>query len=125
MGNRASMQTATQARHTPGPWEQEREATVCKGSLGDRLVEYAGVVHRTDSGVTYICDCWGLDEDGNGDEPSETAEANAALIAAAPDLLELVRLAACPLGIGSHEFTRPGGWRERAQAAIAAATGER
>lgn len=36
-------------------------------------------------------------------------------------MLALLREAAAPGGVGPHEFSRPGGWRERALAAIAAA----
>lgn len=39
-------------------------------------------------------------------------------------LVDLVAQAAIIGGIGQHEFTRPGGWLERAQAALALATGE-
>ena len=34
-------------------------------------------------------------------------------------LLALVEQAAVPGGIGEHEFSRPGGWRERAERVIA------
>lgn len=45
------------------------------------------------------------------------------MVAAFDALLALVREAAAPGGIGPHEFSRPGGWRERALAAIARAGG--
>lgn len=57
---------------------------------------------------------------------AELAEADAdyeALAAERDALLALVREASAPGGIGPHEFYRPGGWRERALAAIAKAEG--
>lgn len=50
---------------------------------------------------------------------SLTFEQTAQLMAAAPELLELLRETVAPGGIGSHEFTRPGGYRERALALLA------
>lgn len=46
-------------------------------------------------------------------------------LAAASDMLALVQEAACPGGIGQHEFSRPGGWLDRAHAAIAKAEGRK
>ncbi|MTJ93894.1 MAG: hypothetical protein F8N36_13705 [Desulfovibrio sp.] len=54
-----------------------------------------------------------------GPLPLEERQANGRLIQNAPALLALVRQVAVPGGIGPHEFTRPGGWLERATLALA------
>lgn len=41
------------------------------------------------------------------------------LMSVAPDLLALLQETVAPGGIGPHEYSRPGGYRERAQAVIA------
>jgi hypothetical protein len=94
------------------------------GTLGRRLVEYAGVVnmHGDGGGTDYVCDCWGLSADGQGDEPSETAEANARLISAAPALLAALRELVREANMNGGEVT-PGAV-EAAETAIAAACGE-
>jgi hypothetical protein len=41
------------------------------------------------------------------------------------DLQALIREAAVPGGVGPHEFSRPGGWLERAKAVLARIDGQR
>lgn len=76
------------SNHTPGPWITTTwETTTPEG----RFETYASVQHPLeDGGYIFICDCWGLeDEETHGVRlPSETAKANARLIAAAPKMLQ-------------------------------------
>jgi len=85
----------TTAKHTPGPWEVDAHPTM----LENELVEFATVTHKDGNGGTvYICDCWGLnDEKRNGQrEASDTALANARLIAASPIMISaLENVSAC------------------------------
>jgi len=57
------------------------------------------------------------------DDPQSQAEAALQAIQTltgwAGELAGLLRQAAAPGGIGQHEFSRPGGWRERALATLA------
>jgi hypothetical protein len=77
------MDIKTTTTHTPGPW------IVCVNSLDDSLsVEQDGEV-ITESDPVIVVGC--VDDMGDG-LSRETGEANARLIAAAPDLL-----AACDL----------------------------
>ncbi|MFO1394674.1 MAG: hypothetical protein U1F09_12995 [Steroidobacteraceae bacterium] len=66
------------ARHTPGPWK------VCEGSPFTRW--YVKAIH-----ATYVIAECGISE-------GKTGEANARLIAAAPDLLALARQYASECG---------------------------
>lgn len=52
--------------------------------------------------------------------PSSSPDTNRTLL----DLSALVREAAVPGGIGPHEFSRPGGWLERAKAVLARIDGK-
>lgn len=92
--------------HTPGPWSVESVAEVICGNLpsphmviGDDC-EIVADVHR---------------------------EANARLIAAAPDLLEALEYAVSMYGKPGGPWSipaDPGGWLDRARTAIAKARGE-
>lgn len=70
----------TQAAHTPGPWY----VTPYKTSIGVTSRPDGGYAHRIAE-----CDYW--NPAGNGQPDREAAEANARLIASAPDLLETLR----------------------------------
>lgn len=48
-----------------------------------------------------------------------TFEALVRLMCAAPELLALLEETVAPGGIGPHEFSRPGGYRDRALATLA------
>ena len=66
-------------QHTPGPW---------------RIVEFAdsGIfVSPPDDNISVICDIVTRSQELGNDDPSDEDRANAALIAAAPELLEALR----------------------------------
>lgn len=87
------------AKHTPGPWHQDRWGEIA-GPDG-RPVAFAAASRMTTDDVAG----------SNG-----VASANARLIAAAPDLLRILRVMA------KHHSSSP--WIGEARAAIAKATGE-
>jgi hypothetical protein len=68
-------------KHSPGPW-------VNMGMSGSGLTERFDVEHRSESSSYHICTIEVLN---NTREARERAEANARLIAAAPDLLAACR----------------------------------
>lgn len=70
-----------QSKHTPGPWSFTAAGRV----MSDRYSQPFGVVEAGKKNL--ICGCFG---DVAGGET--TAEANARLIAAAPELLEQLRI---------------------------------
>jgi hypothetical protein len=71
------------AKHTPGPWEVGPLANREDGNGNDERV-----IETYDGGPT-IATAWPMADDFNRDDAPER-EANARLIAAAPDLLDLV-----------------------------------
>jgi hypothetical protein len=97
------------AQHTPGPWKAVRNAsfwevvTPLLGQTLDQANEYS-------PSLAYV---W-----GEGEEP---AEANARLIAAAPDLLEALRTARDHIDMDALEISHCKD-AERIRAAIAKAT---
>ncbi len=98
------------SEHTPGPWR------VFKGGVSGRII---GIGELNGEGV---CDCgFGVWRGG-----SEEAEANARLIAAAPELLEALQKARNALDLvdDDSEFHDVQSAREMADAAIAKATEE-
>lgn len=101
--------TATKVQHTPGPWKVYARATKSSNFGG-----YSNLVHATDDrGPCSVARVRG----GNHDD-REVVDANARLIAAAPELLE-----ACKRALPHHQ----GGHSEVGallRAAIANASGE-
>jgi hypothetical protein len=97
------------AQHTPGPWKAVRNAsfwevvTPLLGQTLDQANEYS-------PSLAYV---WG--------EGEEQAEANARLIAAAPDLLEALRTARDHIDMDALEISHCKD-AERIRAAIAKAT---
>ena len=101
--------------HTPGPWR-----------ITDRygvLTYQVGIDGRT------VCTVWprqqGHRPSGVDTEPWPEGEANARLIAAAPELLDALRAAVDLYGKPGGPWNVPGPvgtWIEQARAAIAAAT---
>lgn len=88
------MTTPTQTQHTPGPWKQHSDGEKTYASV-------RGAKNQT------VADC--------GSRSDRVAQANARLIAAAPELLRLLCIAADePITIGLHT---------QIQAAIARAEG--
>lgn len=71
----------TQSKHTPGPWEVHSNNSGWSGNqaLGSRETTY--IINRHKRGV-HLSDEM---------HPNEEQQANAALIAAAPDLLEALK----------------------------------
>jgi len=93
------------AKHTPGPWE------AFATPVG------VGVISRRRADVAH---CGGFDTD----RPREEEEANARLIASAPDLLEaLIELRDAHHGLRSSAKIKHAAYL-KARAAIARATGE-
>jgi hypothetical protein len=93
-------------QHTPGPWLTDRN-NVHAGQI-------ATVMHCKNGWVEIWTDKWaetGLEEDEQ--------EANARLIAAAPDLLEALKDALCALECCGKDYPAA----TKAHAAIAKATG--
>lgn len=62
------------AKYTPGPWEIRHRLNVAKGNRG-------------------IANCGGYSDNNNQEQAQDENEANAQLIAAAPDLLAACKLA--------------------------------
>lgn len=77
-------------QHTPGPWE---------ASIKSPVVTHGGwlICVKDKKGVT-IC------EAPNTSQRTATKKANARLIAAAPDLLEALKLASTMLQVGGPEY---------------------
>ena len=101
-------------QHTPGPWTYQRLQPYMKGcsiGTGDLAIPTAG---------TLIATAWNTTKGLSGPQDAET-EANARLVAAAPELLEAAKVAHRWLssGLRKHEAIR-----ELLRAAIAKATGE-
>ena len=92
-----------EAKHTPGPWEYD----------------YGRYIRKEDTGGTIALMC---ESDGHVDPEHATSmplEANARLIAAAPDLLEALQ----DLSISASESGYSGIVLDRARTAIAKAKG--
>lgn len=78
----------TQARHTPGPWEIERVPIESRG--GSNTMWKIGPM------VACIYDDWRPREKGISENANQ---ANARLLAAAPELLEACKVAAVAFGL--------------------------
>ncbi len=100
----------SEVKHTPGPWHCTPEADL------PRIGVYAGKDDEDDEAI--ICDV--TDEDLKVDGENE---ANARLIAAAPDLLEALEIVQNGIN-GSLVHGIPEKLERRIKAAIAKATGE-
>ena len=106
------------SKHTPGPW-------VLGESSGGR---HFRAVNATDHSelATVV---WVMEDDDTEGAPSPECEANAHLIAAAPELLEALEYAVIDFdNWAAHEDNHPHEhlvvWAEKARAAIAKAKGE-
>lgn len=92
-------------KHTAGPWE---------------LIEFGGPQIGNPETGEAICTMW-----GSRNDPKDPIEANARLIAAAPELLEALRLALEYFNSAQAQLSASGQVaRDAARAAIAKATGE-
>ena len=96
------------SQHTPGPWN-------IRGDAYQIVANYDADTHEGSWREHYDVICTFEDEFG---EPALEARANARLIAAAPDLLALVREV-----LSDELASLAPGTIERAEAAIAKATG--
>ena len=65
-----------------------------------------------------VLDVESIPDTGLDDEYAVVCAALRRLAMQGAMLARLVEEASCPGGIGQHEFVRPGGWREKALAAI-------
>lgn len=102
------------AQHTPGPWEVNR---------WNWPMEMSGRFHRVlnyERFPTAFIPAWSEPDPGEVDG-SEEAQANARLIAAAPDLLEALRAVDVLFGHLARDSTQRI-WLDNARAAIAKAT---
>lgn len=97
--------------HTPGPWFLEEPD-------GD-FVEVSARTHRALARVV-----WQMEDDRLCNEPSPTQNANARLIASAPDLLAVANLIVDVAERVGPNLIRQGPIYIAAKAAIAKATGE-
>ena len=102
------MTTAEKAKHTPGPWR------ILHGSYGDR--SSTKVIGANGDG-TSVAECRNVNRPQT-EEQIALQDANARLIAAAPELLH-----ACELALGAFENNNCIDWNILAEA-IAKARGE-
>lgn len=102
------------SKHTPGPWSYRKVPRKQEWEINTKRCPNSGCVSWTGMAVVFGCD----------DDPKMgkvVGEANARLIAAAPDLLEALKEILYYIGdrkVATH------GAMHRARAAIAKATGE-
>ena len=104
------------SKHTPGPWEVTRFGAI-KSASPNTQVEYARGIGQPQIALVFVDDS----------RPEGERDANARVIAAAPDLLaSLKEMLDKGEGCAACGFGAPGcGCRyERARAAIAKAEGE-
>ena len=105
-------------KHTPGPW------VIAESEQGRHFRAVSAKKHEALATVVWLME----DDDMDG-VTSPECEANASLIAAAPDLLEALTDAVIDFdNWAAHEDNHPHehlvAWAERARAAIAKAKGE-
>lgn len=105
------------SKHTPGPWYPDPKGYVWRRPLTD-LYEYGGAVAGDKPLATVCKGWWGENEQGY------PVEANARLIAAAPDLLAVCQELEQSAEYWS-EYNVPLGIVDRIKAAIAKATGDK
>jgi hypothetical protein len=98
----------SEAKHTPGPWDYSAKLSASENHRGFRIWEHG------DSWV--LADVMPMDEDG------KQGEANARLIAAAPELLEALKT--CLLIVEHLAAESAPTTIAEARAAIAKATGQ-
>lgn len=113
LNNLEGQKTMTKAQHTPGPWRRS-------GMAGKNKFTCPAIYSaKTDQTVCTL----GSPRDG---KPFDNAQANARLIAAAPDLLKALKRSAESLRIASETFGSEKLLSDcmHALAAIAKATGE-
>ena len=104
----------TQATHTPGPWAYESDHTHRQYNI--RML---GHPIGTKDEAKHICTVNNLPPHVLANRDPSTAEANARLIAAAPELLEALEWAVETADTEQYEAD----WYAAARAAIAKATG--
>lgn len=110
---------APKATSTPGPWQVMNEydgaTTVIANADGETFSDGTSTFS-----YDFVCDT--LPDDGDGSRSREIAVANARLIAAAPDLLEMAKWAESAIAPFSKEPAEKSGIT-RLRAAIAKAEG--
>ena len=108
-----------ETKHTPGPWALETVPTTC--GVCHKVGPFPG--KRPVDKPRYAC--LYADYPSKGNQPDDELEANARLIAAAPDLLQELKNIANADTVEWDDPTEFEAWaKNRARAAIAKATGE-
>lgn len=87
------------SKHTPGPWEYEKEHRDCFSHTSGH---YTAPVEFT---TIFMDDGNELDGENRAEVHGPNQEANARLIAAAPDMLEALKLAKDIIGHPDDPFT--------------------
>ncbi len=96
-------------QHTPGPW------TLDLGNIGADMKNHVPIDAPDHGGIAQVV--WVMEDDASASKSTPACEANAFLIAAAPELLEALKQIAAGQYVEGEE-------REIARAAIAKATGK-
>lgn len=108
MSKAAQTSTAGRTAHTPGPWSVNGELREVAEASGHKLMLYcADIVLAEDDPRGwrgYIASVQSADHCANG-ITREEAEANARLLAAAPDLFEALKLMLCELSACANQLT--------------------
>ncbi len=113
-------------KHTPGPWrlhEYQEGATLDVVSDGVEWQSWTFAVGAGDSVVAEV-EAWTIDAGYPRPRTRDEAEANARLIAAAPELLEALNSMDSNGDWGGTDWCVPADVWRAARAAIAKATGE-
>lgn len=97
------------SKHTPGPW--------VIGESDSRGIHCVDARDPNRAGIIELCEVFGVQQD---DKEDDVSRANARLIAAAPDLLEALKLA---VNQNYHDMQMTGEELRICEMAIAKATG--
>jgi len=100
-------------KHTPGPWSYRKVPRKQEWEINTKRCPNSG--HESWTGMSVVFGCDDYPKMGKS-----VGEANARLIAAAPELLEALEEAVCALEVCGKDYRAT----EIARAAIAKATGE-
>ena len=102
-----------ETKYTPGPWAVDSSNEVEAGIDGDEWFEEFLTIVGPDKET--ICELPGHSQYARGSDRSKREDANARLIAAAPEMLDVL------LGVAENTVSLE--WRAKVHAVIAKATG--